>query len=126
STRPYERVDDIRRMVSRSAYAQLGYSPLMLLGCRLGMALTFLAGPLLALVGTGLLQLLGGVVWAMICISYLPPLRYYRRSPLWGLALPAIALAYMAFTLDSAYQHVRGRGGLWKGRVQAQVDVGVA
>jgi hypothetical protein len=40
---------------------------------------------------------------------------------LWGLALPAIALAYMAFTLDSAYQHGRGRGGLWKGRVQAQV-----
>jgi hopene-associated glycosyltransferase HpnB len=121
STRPYERVDDIRRMVSRSAYAQLGYSPLMLLGCTLGMALTFLAGPLLALAGTGLSQLLGGVVWAMICISYLPTLRYYRRSPLWGLALPAIALAYMAFTLDSAYQHGRGRGGLWKGRVQAQV-----
>jgi hypothetical protein len=48
-------------------------------------------------------------------------LRFYRRSPLWGLALPLIALAYMAFTLDSAYQHVRGRGGLWKGRVQAQV-----
>jgi hypothetical protein len=93
----------------------------MLLGCTLGMALTFLAGPLLALVGTGLPQLLGGVVWAMICISYLPTLRYYRRSPLWGLALPAIALAYMAFTLDSAYQHGRGRGGLWKGRVQAQV-----
>ena len=23
--------------------------------------------------------------------------------------------------LDSAYQHGRGRGGLWKGRVQAQV-----
>jgi hopene-associated glycosyltransferase HpnB len=121
STRPYERVDDIRRMVSRSAYAQLGYSPLMLLGCTLGMALTFLAGPLLALVGTGLPQLLGGVVWAMICISYLPTLRYYRRSPFWAPALPAIALAYMAFTLDSAYQHGRGRGGLWKGRVQAQV-----
>jgi len=107
--------------VSRSAYAQLGYSPLMLLGCTLGMALTFLAGPLLALAGTGLPQLLGGVVWAMICISYQPILRFYRRSPLWGVALPAIALAYMAFTLDSAYQHGRGRGGLWKGRVQAQV-----
>jgi hypothetical protein len=55
-------------------------------------------------------------------ISYQPILRYYRRSPLWGLALPLIALAYMAFTLDSAYQHVRGRGGLWKGRVQAQIQ----
>jgi hypothetical protein len=54
-------------------------------------------------------------------ISYQPILRFYRRSPLWGLALPLIALAYMAFTLDSAYQHVRGRGGLWKGWVQARV-----
>ena len=25
------------------------------------------------------------------------------------------ALAYMAFTLDSAYQYARKRGGLWKG-----------
>jgi hopene-associated glycosyltransferase HpnB len=121
STRPYEGVGDIRRMVARSAYAQLGYSPLMLLGCTAGMALTFLAGPLLALFAKGLPQLLGALVWVLICISYQPTLRFYRRSPLWGVALPAIALAYMAFTLDSAYQHGRGRGGLWKGRVQAQV-----
>jgi hopene-associated glycosyltransferase HpnB len=121
SARPYERFDDIRRMVSRSAYAQLGYSPLWLMGATLGMALTFLAGPLLAVVGTGLSQGLGAVVWLMICISYQPILRFYRRSPLWGLALPVIALVYMAFTLDSAYQHGRGRGGLWKGRVQAQM-----
>ena len=33
-----------------------------------------------------------------------------------------IALAYMAFTLDSAYQHARWRGGLWKGRVHANVS----
>jgi hypothetical protein len=48
-------------------------------------------------------------------------LRFYRVSPLWGIALPAIALAYMMFTLDSAYQHLRGRGGLWKGRIQANI-----
>jgi hypothetical protein len=33
--------------------------------------------------------------------------------------LPVIAAAYAAFTLDSAYQHWRGRGGQWKGRSQA-------
>jgi hypothetical protein len=43
-------------------------------------------------------------------------------SALWGLALPAIAAIYMAFTLDSAYQHARGRGGMWKGRAQANVS----
>jgi hypothetical protein len=40
----------------------------------------------------------------------------------WGLALPAIAAIYMAFTVDSAYQHARGRGGMWKGRAQANVS----
>jgi hypothetical protein len=51
-----------------------------------------------------------------------PTLRFYRLSGLWGLALPAIAAAYMAFTIDSAYQHARGRGGMWKGRAQANVS----
>ena len=46
-------------------------------------------------------------------------LRFYRLSPLWGLALPAIAALYLLFTLDSAWQHWRGRGGFWKGRAQA-------
>ena len=121
SARPYEHIEDIRRMVARSAYAQLGYSPLMLTGCLVGMALTWLAAPVLAVAGSGLAQALGAVTFALMIISYQPILRFYRRSPLWGVALPLIALAYMAFTLDSAYQHVRGRGGLWKGRVQAQV-----
>ena len=120
SARPYDHIGDIRRMVARSAYAQLGYSPLNLVGTTLGMGLTFLAGPIMALVGHGLAQMLGFATWALIALSYQAMLRFYRGSPLWGPALPAIALAYMAFTLDSAYQHGRGRGGLWKGRVQAQ------
>jgi hypothetical protein len=107
-------------MVARSAYAQLGYSPLLLAGTVAGMIFTYLAAPLLALFGGGLPQLLGVAVWLTMAISFQPILRLYGLSPLWGLALPAIAFVYMAFTLDSAYQHVRGRGGLWKGRVQAQ------
>ncbi len=125
SARPYDRIEDIRRMVARSAYAQLGYSPLKLCGCLLGMGLTFLAGPLLAFLGSGLAQALGAATFALIVLSFQPILRFYRASPLWGLALPLIALTYMAFTLDSAYQHGRGRGGLWKGRVQAGVQGGV-
>jgi hopene-associated glycosyltransferase HpnB len=121
SARPYDRVEDIRRMVARSAYAQLGYSPLMLVGCLIGMALTYLAAPVLAVFAGGPAQALAAAAFALIFVSYQPILRFYGRSPWWGLALPLIALAYMAFTLDSAYQHGRGRGGLWKGRVQAQV-----
>jgi hopene-associated glycosyltransferase HpnB len=119
STRAYPDVDDIRRMVSRSAYAQLRYSPLLLAGTVVGMALTYLAPPFLALFASGPARWFGLLAWALMAVAFLPTLRLYGRSPLWGLALPAIALCYMLFTLDSALQFARGKGGLWKGRVQA-------
>jgi hypothetical protein len=55
-------------------------------------------------------------------VAFQPTLRLYRLSPLWGLALPAIALEYVVFTLDSARQYMRGQGGSWKGRLQANVS----
>ena len=122
SIRAYAAVQDIRRMVARSAYAQLRYSPLLLAGTVAGMALTYLAPVLLALFSHGFSQTLGLLAWAIMAIAFQPVLRFYRLSPLWGPFLPAIALAYMAFTLDSAYQYARKRGGLWKGRIQANVN----
>jgi hopene-associated glycosyltransferase HpnB len=120
SLRPYPRLVDIRRMVARSAYDQLGYSPLLLAATIVGMAVVYAAPPLLAVFASGLAWLPGLVAWMLMAAAFQPILRFYRLSPLWGLALPAIAAAYMAFTLDSAYQHARGKGGLWKGRVQAK------
>jgi hypothetical protein len=119
SIRHYDTWMDIRRMISRSAYAQLNYSPPLLAGATLGMALTFLAAPLLAAFGGGAARVIGALTCALMVLAFQPMLRFYRLSPLWGLALPAIALAYMAYTLDSAWQHARGRGGSWKGRAQA-------
>jgi hopene-associated glycosyltransferase HpnB len=119
SLRPYPDVGDIWKMVSRSAYDQLRYSPLLLAGVTAAMALMFFAPPLFALFGTGLTQLLGALAWVLMALAFQPILQFYRVSPLWGLALPAIAALYLTFTLDSAYQYARGRGGMWKGRVQA-------
>jgi hopene-associated glycosyltransferase HpnB len=113
---------DVKRMIARSAYAQLNYSPPLLVAVMLGLALTFLAAPLLALFGGGLARVLGIATWALMAISFLPMLRFYRVSPLWGLALPAIAAAYMIYTLESAYRYWRGQGGIWKGRVQANAS----
>jgi hopene-associated glycosyltransferase HpnB len=119
SIRQYPRIDDIRRMVARSAYAQLRYSPALLIGTLLGMALVYLAPLLLAAFATGMARWLGLSAWLLMAFAFQPTLRLYRLSPLWGLALPAIALVYMLFTLDSALQFALGKGGLWKGRVQA-------
>ncbi|MBV8566319.1 MAG: glycosyltransferase [Methylobacteriaceae bacterium] len=119
SRRAYPRLGDIHRMVARSAYAQLRYSPFLLAGTMLGMAVTYLAAPLLALFAHGAAQIVGAAVWLMMALSFQPVLAFYRASPAWGLALPAIAAAYLLFTIDSARLYWRGRGGEWKGRAQA-------
>jgi hopene-associated glycosyltransferase HpnB len=122
SIRAYPEVGEIRRMVSRTAYAQLRYSPLLLAGTVLGLALTYLAPVALALFATGVPQFIGIFVWLLMALAFRPTLKFYRLSTLWAPALPLIAAMYMAFTLDSAYQHARGRGGMWKGRAQANVS----
>jgi hopene-associated glycosyltransferase HpnB len=122
SIRPYATWGDIRRMVARSAYAQLDYSPLILAGTVAGLALTYLAPPLMALFGSGWTQICGFAAWALMAISFQPTLRFYRVSPLWGVALPAISFIFMLYTLDSAYQYAAGKGGAWKGRVQAKAS----
>lgn len=119
SIRPYDTLADVRRMIARSAYAQLRYSPLLLAATIAMMVLTFIAPPLLAIFATGLPRFLGIVVWLAMTISYIPILRFYRLSPLWSLALPGIAALYLYYTIISAYDHVRGRGGQWKGRIHA-------
>jgi hopene-associated glycosyltransferase HpnB len=119
SVRPYPAFDDIRHMVARSAYAQLRYSPLVLAGTVAGLALTYLAAPLIAILGSAPARPLAAAAWLLMALSYCPVLRFYKRSLLWAPVLPAIAAVYLGFTLDSALQHARGRGGVWKGRVQA-------
>jgi hopene-associated glycosyltransferase HpnB len=122
SIRPYERWSDVRSMISRSAYAQLNYSLLLLIGTIFGLALTFLAAPYFALLAHGSARLIGIATWALMAIAFQPILRFYRLSPLWGVALPGIALLYMFYTLESAFQYWVGRGGSWKGRAQANVS----
>jgi hypothetical protein len=117
SIRVYARLRDVWNMIARTAYTQLGQSFLMLMGCVAGMGILYLAPPLAALFAHGVPRLLGVASWLMMAVAFQPALRRYRRSPLWGLALPGIALFYVCATVDSAVRHYAGRGGGWKGRV---------
>lgn len=125
SLRPYDRLETIWNMVARTAYTQLNYNPLLLLGTLVGMGLVYLTAPLAVLLGMILgnpyLLGLGALTWGLMAIAYGPTLKLYGRSPLWGLALPLIALLYSLMTVDSAWRHGRGQGGGWKGRVYPQV-----
>ncbi len=120
SVRPYPRLADLWRMVSRSAYAQLLYSPLLLAGTVVGLALVYLAPPLTLCAGVlghdEAAAWAGGLAWTVMTGTYLPMLRYYRLPPLLAPLLPFTALLYLLMTVDSAVQHYRGRGAAWKGR----------
>ena len=116
SIRPYPSLADIWRMVARTAYVQLRFSPLLLLLTVIAMALVWLVPPIAVIFAHGSARWLGVAAWAMMAGSYLPTLRRFGRSAAWALALPVIALFYTAATVGSAVNHYRGRGVAWKGR----------
>ncbi|MFD3559499.1 glycosyltransferase [Streptomyces sp. NPDC058686] len=126
SVRPYPRLGDLWRMVSRSAYAQLRHNPLLLAGTVAGLALVYLAPPVALVAGLatghGIIALLGGLAWLLMTATYVPMLRYYAQ-PLWlAPLLPGTAFLYLLMTVDSAVQHYRGRGAAWKGRTYSRPD----
>lgn len=121
SIRVYDTWGSVAAMISRSAYAQLNYSPVLLAGTLFGLGLIYLGPVLLTLFGQGYAQGLGFGAWALMAIAFQPMLHFYRRSPLWGVALPGIAIFYAGCTFTSAWAHWRGRGGMWKGRAQAAI-----
>jgi hopene-associated glycosyltransferase HpnB len=121
SIRPYDDWRSIADMIARSAYAQLGYSPIVLAGTIAGLSLLFAVPPVLALAADGAARWAAIGAWALMVLSFQPMLRFYRRSPLWGLAMSAIGVFYGWCTWLSAWRHLKGRGGMWKGRAQAAV-----
>ncbi|MGO8920031.1 MAG: glycosyltransferase [Stellaceae bacterium] len=117
SVRPYPGIGDVWRMVARTAYAQLNYSPLLLAGTVLGLAVTYVA-PVALIFAGGLAAGIAGAAWAAMTLAYLPMVRFYALSPLRALLLPAAASVYLAATVDSARRYWQGAGGEWKGRVE--------
>ena len=118
SIRPYGSFAAIGKMISRAAFNQLRHSGLLLLATVVGLAVTYLAPPLLVFSARPAATYLGAASWLMMALSFLPTVRLYRLNPLWTLLLPAIALFYLGATIHSAFKFWIGKGGEWKGRVQ--------
>jgi hopene-associated glycosyltransferase HpnB len=120
SFRPYAGLADVWSMVARSAYTQLGHSPWLLAGTGLGLALVYLAPPLVALGwplhGDAAAAAVALAAWVLMAWTFQPTLRDYGRSRWLGLALPVAGALYLAMTFDSARRHHQGRGAEWKGR----------
>jgi hypothetical protein len=116
SIRPYPEFGDIWRMISRTAFTQLRYSGVVLALTLIGLTLVWLVPVWEILFGSGWRFLCGLAAFGLAAVSYMPTLARYGRNRAWALALPGIALFYMAATFGSALNYWRGTGATWKAR----------
>jgi hopene-associated glycosyltransferase HpnB len=116
SIRRYPHFADIWHMISRTAFTQLRYSASLLVLTLLALTLVWWVPAAAMLWGYGWPFTFGLIAFALSALSYLPTLARYERNRLWALALPLIALFYMAATCGSAVNYWRGRGARWKSR----------
>jgi len=121
SVRPYEGLADIWNMVARTAFTELDFSYLKLIGAVAGMILVYLSGPLLFLLYPWHTVVpassLGLLAWLLMSCAYFPTLTYYRQPMISTLALPLVGFLYACMTVDSALRHSRNKGSGWKGRI---------
>ncbi len=124
SSRAYD-LRDFWRMVSRSAFTQLRYSPLLLLAATAAMAVTLLAPPVVPMVaslGFGAPRprlaaaALGMLAWLGMSAAYWPVIRFYHLRAIWAITLPAAGVLFLAMTWDSAFAYWRGTRATWKNR----------
>lgn len=127
SLRSYRGISPLWDLVARTAFAQLRFSPLLLVGTVLGMLILYATPPLATIGGlvgaasspgplTLWLMAGGAAAWLLMAGSYLPMLRWYDVSPLFAFLLTLAGALYMLMTIASAVRWWRGRGGGWKGR----------
>lgn len=123
AARPYENLNQLWRMVTRSAYKQLDNSFILLILTCVGMVATYLLPwifIILSLVIFNWLYLFLSFLTIILMIkTYLPTLNLYQLPKIWSLFLPIAAFFYLMMTIHSAYLHKVGKGGNWKGRLQA-------
>lgn len=114
SIRAYGSFGAVWNMVARTAFTQLRHSSLLLAGTIVGMFLTYWVPPLFTFAGSAV----AAAVWVLMCVAYLPMLRFYGQPAPMALLLPVAAVFYLAATVHSAVRYWRGVGGQWKGRAQ--------
>lgn len=131
SRRVYDSLHPIWVMVRRTAFTELQYSWLRLLGTLVGMALMFVAPPALSIGGAGIslfsllqgssalastliITGLGFCAWTIMAVVYSPAVRFFRLPVSWCLTLPIAGVLYEGMTLDSALRHVTGLRIGWR------------
>lgn len=132
STRAYETLAAVWKMVRRTAFTELNYSWLRLFGAVVGLTFLFVLPPLWIVTGillclTGLSGLFevsyfwsamvlgkGLLAWVLMSFVYRSGTTFFRLSPAWSWTLPIAGVLYGAMTVDSAFRHPRGGRAGWR------------
>jgi len=121
SIRESSGLDDLWKMVTRTAFTQLNFSYFKLLGAIFGMFLLYAIPVIVALSGILTqnipLAVIGASTWGLMALTYAPTVRAYGRSFLASFMMPFTAHLFMAMTLHSAWLHFRGSHSGWRGRI---------
>jgi hopene-associated glycosyltransferase HpnB len=118
SLRAYNSFAEVRDMVARTAFTQLRYSALLLLGTIVGLILTYLAPIALLFAHNNVTRTIALLTWLTMSLLFLPTIRFYRLLPHWAPLLPLTAAFYAYATFLSAIGYYAHRGAQWKGRSQ--------
>jgi hypothetical protein len=119
SRRNYGSFSEIRDLIARSAFTQLRYSFILLIGTLLGLFATYLLPWISFFTAEDPAWILGSTAISLMTITFLLTVKFYNLSPAWALTLPFAAVFYGYATCVSAVRYWLGRGGQWKGRAQA-------
>lgn len=120
SLRAYEELAEIWSMVTRTAFTQLNHSRALLVATVISMSLIYCVPPLAVAFGIAFGDIwiagLGVASWSLMTVMYWPTLKIYDLPRWRGFFLPVAAFLFVLMTVDSAWSHWKGKGGLWKGR----------
>jgi hopene-associated glycosyltransferase HpnB len=117
SIRGYEKLREIGDMVARTAFAQLHFSVCLLLLCTFVLLLLYAIPVFMIASSNGVIRCLSLASLGTMLLTYLPTLRFYRRSWAWSFCLPLTATFFLAMTWMSAIRYWRGERTRWKGRI---------
>ena len=120
SLRSYGSFAEIRDLIARTAFTQLRYSFVLLVGTVLGLFATYLLPWISFFTAEDPAWILGSTAISLMTVTFLMTVKFYNLSPAWALTLPFAAVFYGYATCVSAVRYWLGRGGQWKGRSQAQ------
>src|SRR5262249_16117470 len=88
SLRAYRTFTEVARMISRTAFNQLGHSSLLLVAALAGLVVTYLLPAVLLFMPHASVVLSGLAAMVLMTAAYFPMVRFYGLNPLWALSLP--------------------------------------